>query len=607
MAENENQAALDPAKLVRFYRVFGRHYLQHIGLLTVAFTSLLLGIGVSLALPWTLALLLDIVANQPIPTVVASHAPWLLGDPMVAAAVLLTAYVVIKILISLFTFLDKYYVSVVGETMVKDIRERVFAHLQRLSLSFHNAAESGDVIFRMTKDVKDIKKLLVNIPQDLVQRILTIGSYGGILLVLNWKLALLAFTVIPTISRYTGKTGLGVHKAEKKKKKKEGKVATIVSENLRNMPLVQAFGRESSERAEFVKQNQSSLTADLTAIRLFARFKRLMDMLVAVATASILYVGGRAVLDGGVTLGTFYIFYKYTEDLYGPIDKLTEAIVSLAKHQVAGERTLELVESDMVIHDTSAAVAVPEIQGRIEFDDVSFAYKKTSGPVLEHVGFTAESGETVALVGHSGAGKSTLISLLLRFYDPTEGAVTIDGRDLRKFTLRSLRSHVTILLQDTLLMHKTIRENIAFGRPSATDEEIVAAASKAEAHGFIAKLADGYDTIVSEDGRNLSGGQRQRLSIARAILRDAPILILDEPTSGLDAQTEANLTVAIDRLQQGRTTFIIAHQLRTIRNADKILFLEEGNVVDQGTHDELFARSPQYRELYELQQGGTAA
>ena len=243
----------------------------------------------------------------------------------------------------------------------------------------------------------------------------------------------------------------------------------------------------------------------------------------------------------------------------------------------------------------------------IEFDDVSFAYKKTSGPVLEHVGFTAESGETVALVGHSGAGKSTLISLLLRFYDPTEGAVTIDGRDLRKFTLRSLRSHVTILLQDTLLMHKTIRENIAFGRPSATDEEIVAAASKAEAHGFIAKLADGYDTIVSEDGGNLSGGQRQRLSIARAILRDAPILILDEPTSGLDAQTEANLTVAIDRLQQGRTTFIIAHQLRTIRNADKILFLEEGNVVDQGTHDELFARSPQYRELYELQQGGTAA
>lgn len=607
MAKSDTQETLDLQKLAHFYRVFGKHYKQHLGILVLSFGAMLAGIGVGMALPWTLSLLLDIVANEPLPLALTTRAPWILEDTKLAAGVLLSSYVVIKILIALFTFLDKYYVSVVGERMVADIRERIFAHLQRLSLSFHKGSESGDVIFRMTKDVKDIKKLLINIPQDLTQRLFTILGYGGVLLWMNWKLALLAFVIVPTLYRVTKSAGDGVHKAEKKKKKKEGKVATIVSESMRNMPVIQAFGRESTERDEFVKQNQSSLDADLVSIRIASRFKRFMDVVVAAATAGVLYVGGRYVLDGDLTLGTLYIFFKYSEELYGPLDKFAGAIVSLAKHQVAGDRVIELVDNDMVMRDKRGATPAPAVEGRVEFRDVSFAYGSAGENVLSDVNVTVEPGQSVAIVGQSGAGKSTLISLLLRFFDPNTGSVRIDGTDIRDFQLKSIRSQITILLQDALLLRKSVRENIAFGKPDASLEEIVEVAKRAEAHDFIQALPNGYDTLISENGGNVSGGQRQRLSIARAMLRDAPILILDEPTTGLDAQTAMEISGAMRHLVEGRTTFIIAHNLATIRNADKILLIEDGRVLHQGTHAELLEESPEYRELEELQSGGTAA
>ena len=606
MAKNESQETLDLHKITRFYRVFGKHYGQHLGILVMAFASMLVGIGVSLALPWTLSLLLDILANEPLPVAVSTWAPWALEDPTLAAAGLLSAYVLIKILIALFTFLDKYYVSVVGERMVADIRARIFAHLQRLSLSFHTGSESGDVIFRMTKDVKDIKKLLVTIPQDLLHRLFTILGFGGVLMWMNWKLAILAIIIIPTMYRFTKDAGEGVHKAEKKKKKKESKVATIVSESMRNMPIIQAFGRESSERVDFVKHNQGSLDADLTSIRIASRFKRFMDVIVSAATAGVLYVGGRYVLDGDLTLGTLYIFFKYSEDLYGPLDKLSESIVSLAKHQVAGERTLELIENDMVVRDRPGAQPAPAIAGHVEFRDVSFGYK-SGETVLSNLNLNVEPGQSVAIVGHSGAGKSTLVSLLLRFFDPDTGSVRIDGTDIRDFQLKSIRSQITVLLQDALLLRKSVRENISFGKPDASHEEIVDVATRAEAREFIEAMPDGYDTLISENGSNVSGGQRQRLSIARAMLCNAPILILDEPTTGLDAQTAADLSSAMRHLVDGRTTFIIAHNLATIRNADKILLIEHGRILHQGTHEELIEASPEYRELHELQQGGTAA
>ena len=602
------QEKIDYGKLIRFFRIFGRHYRKYAGLLTVAVFSMLVGIGAGMLLPWPLALIIDhVLKGEPLPPALGFLGPVLTGGtPQLAVGLLAVAFVVIKIVQSIFTYLDKYYVSIVGEYMVADIRERIFAHLQRLSLAFHQGRESGDVIFRMTKDVKDIKKLLVNLPHDFGHSLFAIAGYGVVMVWMNWKLAVIAAAIVPTIYHFTRKTGTGVNKAEKKKNKKEGKVAHIVGENVRTMALVQAYGRQDSEREIFDRENLGSLEADLRTIRLSSGFKRLMDMLVAAGTAAVLYVGGRVVLDGDLSFGAFIVFYKYIDELYGPLDKLAAAVVSLSKHQVAGDRTLELIETDMVVRDRRRAVPAPEFEGRVELRGVSFAYAK--GPrVLDSVDLVAEPGHTVALVGHSGAGKSTLISLLLRFYDPTEGEILIDGRDIRDFQLASLRSRMTIVLQEALLFRKTVRENIAFGRPGASEADVIRAAQLAQAHDFIEALPEGYDTVISEDGRNLSGGQRQRISIARAILRDTPIVILDEPSTGLDAESEANVSEAMARLTADRTTFVIAHRFATIRNADRILLLEEGRVAQQGTHEELLESSAEYKELYELQVGRSTA
>jgi ABC-type multidrug transport system fused ATPase/permease subunit len=595
------------ARLIRVFRVYGRHYRPYWKQLAIAGLGLLGAVAMSLLSPWPLALMIDhVIRHEPVPQALAFLLPWLERSPSQALAALAVAYVAIKVAESIFSYLDKYLTSTVGERMTADIRSRIFAHLQRLSLSFHKGAESGDVIYRMTSDVKDIKKLLINFPQDAIQSLVAICGFGGVMLWYHWRLGLLAISFLPLLYLLVHRTGLGVERAQKKKRKKEGKVAHIVGENVKALALVQAYGREASERSSFEQENRASLRADLRTVRLASGFKRLVDLLVAASTAGVLYLGGRAVLEGSLSFGTLYVFYKYVDELYGPIDKLAAALVDLAKQQVAGARTLELVENDMVMRDRPGARPAPRFEGRVEFRNVSFAYRKGES-VLKGVDLVAEPGQTVAIVGPSGAGKSTLITLLLRFYDPTQGEIRIDGSDIRSFRLKSLRSRITILQQEALLFRKTIRENIAFGRPEATDAEIAAAAEQAQAHEFITSLPQGYDTVVSEGGRNLSGGQRQRLSIARAIVRDAPILVLDEPATGLDAESEARVREALKQLTRGRTTFVVAHKLATIRDADKILLLEDGVVAREGTHDELLASSPAYRELYELQMGRPTA
>lgn len=594
-------------RVIRFFRIFARHYRPYLKWLAIAGLGLLASVATSVLSPWPLALMIDhVIRHKPVPAQLAFLMPWLEASPAQALAALAAAFVAIRVAESIFSYLDKYLTSTVGEYVVADVRERVFAHLQRLSLSFHKGVESGDVVFRMTTDAKDIKNVLVNFPQDAIQSIVAICAFGGVMFWYNWRLALVAISIIPILYLIVHRTGAGVERAQKKKRRKEGKIAYIVGENLKAMALVQAYGREASERSLFDQENRASLAADLRTIRLSAGFKRLVDMLVAIGTAGVLYLGGRAVLEGSLSFGVLYVFYKYVDELYGPIDKLATALLELAKYQVAGDRIMELVENDMVMRDRPHARPAPVFTGRVEFRDVSFAYKKGED-VLKGVDLLAEPGQTVAIVGHSGAGKSTLISLLLRFYDPTGGEIRIDGVDIRDFQLKSLRSRMTILQQEALLFRKTIRENIGFGKPGATDAEIVAAAKQAEAHEFIAKLPKGYDTIVSEDGRNLSGGQRQRISIARAIIRDAPILILDEPVTGLDAESEARVRQALQHLTRGKTTFVVAHRFATIRDADKILLLEEGVVAQEGTHDELLGSSSAYRGLYELQTGRPTA
>jgi ATP-binding cassette subfamily B protein len=447
-----------------------------------------------------------------------------------------------------------------------------------------------------------MRRLLLDLPQECVRRLVTFGTYAVVMLTLDWRLGLLALSTVPLLYFFTRYFGAGLQTAMKQRRQQEGIVASLIMENVTSMALIQAYGREETVQERFRDENKDSLAAQLRALRLQKTYSRLADFLTTLSTAAVLYFGGRAALRGDILPGTLVVFVAYLRNIYLAVEKFSELFLDLAKSSVSGERLLDLVENDLVMQDEPQAVPAPPFKGQVAFQNVSFAYTKGQ-EVLQQLNFVVEPGETVALVGHSGAGKSTLISLLLRFYDPQQGQILIDGQNIRTFTLKSLRDQITIVLQDAKLFRQTVRENIAFGTLDATEEEIIAAAKLAEAHEFIMQMPDGYETVMAEGGDNLSGGQKQRLNLARAIIRDTPILILDEPTTALDAQAEAHISAALRELMRGKTTFIIAHKFSTITSADKVLLLEAGQLAHQGTHAQLLRDSAQYRTLYELQFG----
>jgi ATP-binding cassette subfamily B protein len=589
--------------MVRMYKVFGPHYKKHWKQLAVAYTGLLLTTLVSLLSPWPLKLILDyVILENPLPEKAAFLTQWL-GDNVQALLVsLVLAFIVLQVLDSIVSYLHKIGLLTVGETMVTEIKERIFAHLQRLSLSFHASARTGDLIYRMISDVGSLNTILIQVPENFVYRFVMIFAHVGLMLVVEWRLALAAFSVIPILYYYQRRFGSDIQSVTKKKRDKEGDVTSLIAENLTAMALVQAYGREDWQQARFESENRESLELGISAMRLSKVFKRVSDILVAIGTCGVVYYGGSLALEGTILPGTLVLFAAYLKKLYSPVEKFADMLLEVTKGQVAGERLLELVECDMVMQDDPNAVPAPPFQGRIEFRNVSFSYQK-GVEVLTNLSFVVGPGETVALVGHSGAGKSTLISLLLRFHDPQKGQILIEGGNIREFTLKSLRSQMTVVMQEAKLFNKTVRENIGFGKIDATEEEIIQAAKLAQAHDFIMQMSQGYDTMISEGGNNLSGGQKQRLNIARAIIRNTPILILDEPATALDAKAEAKIHQALDELTKGKTTFIIAHKFSTIARADKILVLEEGRLVGYGTHDELINTCRHYRELYELQFG----
>jgi ATP-binding cassette, subfamily B, bacterial len=387
---------------------------------------------------------------------------------------------------------------------------------------------------------------------------------------------------------------------EKTKRAKESEVASIVQETMTSMPVVQAFTQEDQERQRFAKATDESLMADLKKIRLSRTVRRAVQLLMASGTALVIWYGASRALVGEVTPGDLIVFAAYLKDLYGPIGGFSELVMDFLSAVVGSERIAAIIGTDMTVKDSPHAITAPPYEGAVTFEDVTFGY--TPGePVLQHLSFTVKPGQTLALVGFSGTGKSTIVNLLLRFFDPWQGRILIDGQDIRRFTLESLRRQMSVVLQESILFRRTIGENIAYGNPQARFEDIVAAAKAAQAEDFIMKLAHGYDTLVSERGINLSGGQRQRLALARAILRNAPMLILDEPVTGLDAMTESQLHTTLVRLMQGKTTFVIAHRLSTIQKADVILVIDEGKVIERGTHAELLAQSNLYHHLYSLQ------
>ena len=583
------------------YSTFSPHIKTYWKWFLFAYAGLLGTILMNLITPWPLKLIFDyILLDQPLPDTITPISAVVGHDSLALLTMFCLGIVLLTVFESLFSYTNKYFIAAAGHSMINDVRQRVFDHLQILPQSFHSTSRSGDLVVRLTSDINALKKLLINSVQDIAKYGLTFASLLVVMLWMDWQLTLIAFAIVPLLYflsfRFSGK----VRVVAKKKRSKESAVASIVQETMTSMAVVQAFTQENREKKRFAKESDESLQADLTKTRLAGIFRRAVHILIAIGTALVVWYGARRVLTGGMTPGDLIVFAAYLKNLYNPIGGFSELLMDFTSALVRGERVAEILKTDSAVRDAPGAVQAPPFRGEVAFEQVTFGYEPDKR-VLQNLSFAVEAGQMVALVGSSGMGKSTVINLLLRFFDPWQGRVLIDGQDIRQFTLKSLRTQMSVVLQEPILLRRTIRENIAYGKPQASMQEIVEAAQTAQAHDFILKLPQGYETHLDERGNNLSGGQKQRISLARAFLRNAPILILDEPVTGLDALTEAQLHDPLNLLMQGKTTFIVAHRLPTIEKAELILVIEDGQVVEQGTHAELLAHSGFYRYLYTLQ------
>ena len=588
--------------LIDLFRTFGPHLRPYWRWFAVGYTAMGASVLTRTLTPFPLKWILDhVLLGKPLPEGRVSRA---LGsfasDPAALLLCLCVAMVALVFFQGAFSYIQRYWISSAARLANNDIRNHVFSRLQLLPLSFHGSLSPGDLVVRLTEDVNTLRRLLVDSSTELLRIAFGFGWVLVLMASVDLQLTLLALAVAPPIyllaKRFRGR----VEELAKVSRTRESEVGAIVQENISSMAAVQAFSRQDHERERFEHETRASMLADIRRLRLSRGFGRTIELLVAIGTAGVIYYAGRRALAGEFEATVLVLFVPWLRDLYSPLQRLAELLLDLSGYVVSGERVVEILQTEVSVRDADDAIEAPPFRGEIVFDRVSFGYR-AGAPVLRELSFVARPGQLVALVGSSGAGKSTVVNLLLRFFDPWQGAIRIDGVDVRRFRLESLRRQINVVLQDTLLLRRSVRENIAFGRPEASLEEVVAAARAAQIHDFVSGLPDGYDTVRSDKARDLAGGQRQRLALARALLRDAPILILDEPVSAVDALTEARLDRTIAEVTKGRTALIVAHRLATIRRADLILVIEEGRVAERGTHSELIASSGRYRALYETQ------
>jgi ATP-binding cassette subfamily B protein/subfamily B ATP-binding cassette protein MsbA len=565
---------------------------------TLALGQVFLISALELFKPWPLKIIIDhVLSDNPL--------PWGSARPASSETLLLFAcagLVLVYLVLGGLRVLNDYITIRIGQGMVNDLRRDLYSRIQRLSLSFHTRQQVGDLMYRITHDTMGIQTLTMNGFFAVLSASVLLAGMFVVMLSIDPYLTLLALVVCPALLGASGLLSKKMSSAALEARHKQSLVYSLVQRTLSGIRVIQALTKEEDEERRFVKASRESLAADLRLYNLQNFYFVVIDVMIAAGTATVLWIGTRHVLAGHLSVGDMVVFTSYLASLYGPLNSIFHTYGLIQSAQVGVRRAFDILDSEQAMPEGHRTFSTKRSKGEISFEQVSFGYDSTR-PVLKNITLRVTPGKRIAIVGPTGAGKSTLISLLPRFYDPQSGRVTLDGVDIREFKLKDLRRQIAMVLQPPVLFPVTIRENIGYGRPEASLEQIIAAAKVAQAHDFIEQLPESYETVVGEQGATLSEGQKLRLTIARGILLDAPILILDEPTSSVDSETEALIMDGLDHLMAGRTTFIIAHRLSTVRQADLILVLRSGEIVEQGTFAELLRHRGAFASLYRTQFG----
>lgn len=564
--------------------------------------AMLLETLMSLAAPWPLKIIIDNVINShPLPQWLNWMAQTGLGkSPLSLAAVAAMVMVAITLVGAIAGYINSYFTESVAQHVANDLRRSMYHHLQRLSLSYYDSHQVGKILSTITSDVSTIQDFASATLLSILVDSLTIAGMIGLMFYLNWDFALMALSIAPFLLFFIARFRKSVKKATRQVRIYQSNMVVVLQQGLESMRAVNAFGRQDYEEDRLKKVSEETVKAALKARRLKALLVPVITLMVAVCTALVLWRGAALSLKGSMTVGALTVFLAYLNKFFNPVQDLAKLTNTIAQATVALERIQVILETDTIIPQKNNAIVPAHIKGEIVFDHVQFYYHPES-TVLQDLNLVIKPGERIGICGPTGCGKSTIASLIPRFYEVTAGRILIDGIDIREYNLAALRNQIGFVLQDTVLFYGSVRENIAYGRPNATEEEIIAAAKLANAHEFIIKMPKGYDTLVGERGMTLSGGQKQRIGIARAVIRNAPILILDEPTAALDLEAEKIVMEALEQLMQGKTVITIAHRLSTIKDADKIMVIKEGREIEEGKHSQLLARNGVYAALYRVQ------